>query len=105
MDLQKRLQESPVQPILSNELPPFVPQSSLGAPRPSTAPFSNTTQLGFTKEQLAVLRQQILVFRRMKKQEYAIDSETLERTKPFPLTLASERVTRIQIQWPKDDVS
>lgn len=63
------------------------PQGS-GVVRPTPMPpslYSPAVSYGFTPGQLAVLRHQILVFRRMKKQDYAIDSETLNQTKPSPL--------------------
>jgi len=42
------------------------------------------SNVGFSQNQLAVLRQQILVFRRLKKQDYDIDQDVLDSTKPLP---------------------
>ena len=48
--------------------------------------------IGFTPDQLTVLRQQILVFRRMKKGDYAIEQKVLDQTKPLPLSHPTNRV-------------
>ena len=53
------------------------------------------TPVGFTTNQLTVLRQQILVFRRMKKQDFAIEQEMLDLTKPEPLNAPDKVVTDV----------
>lgn len=92
MNLQEAVAPTvvPNEPTLSFARPPIPTMTRLAAP-------SMLPSFGFTAAQLAVLRQQIIVFRRMKNQDYAIGQEILDLTKPLPLTLPSDKARGITV--------
>ncbi|CAH8383680.1 unnamed protein product [Eruca vesicaria subsp. sativa] len=85
------------------------PTPNLAAPS-DTGPFSNSSgqgtqqaqqRSGFTKQQLHVLKAQILAFRRLKKGEGSLPQELLKAISPPPLELQTQRQispVRLQVQ-------
>ncbi|CAA0842565.1 ATP-dependent helicase BRM [Striga hermonthica] len=72
--------------------------TSQGGPTPSTRP----SHSGFTKQQLHVLKAQILAFRRLKKGDMSLPRELLQAIAPPPLDLQMQQVSSPRVTASKD---